>query len=34
MPDEQRAKINAVAYNFLFKQEIEAALGAQNASIA
>jgi hypothetical protein len=28
------AKINAVAYNFLFKQEIEAALGVQNASIA
>jgi hypothetical protein len=26
------AKINAVAYNFLFKQEVEAALEAQNAS--
>jgi hypothetical protein len=26
------AKINAVAYNFLFKQEVEAAMGAQSAS--
>jgi hypothetical protein len=28
------AKINAVAYNFLFKQEVEAALEAQNARSA
>jgi hypothetical protein len=26
------AKINAVAYNFLFKQEVETAMGAQNAT--
>ena len=31
---DSMAKINAVAYNFLFKQEVESALEAQNARLA